>query len=149
MGARPQPLFTFTVKHVAPRKLFGTKTVWRGRSKVPVSDPERTIVDMLDDPALGGGIQHVADCLKEYLRRKDRNDERLLSYIRQLGNGAVFKRLGFLAENNTSARQLVEACRQRLTKGNVKIDPSLECPHIITRWRIRVPEYWKRRPDDD
>lgn len=140
---------TFTVKHVAERKLFGTKAIWRRSSKVLISDLERTIVDMLDDPALGGGIQHVADCLSEYLRRQDRNDERLLAYIEKLGNGAVFKRLGFLAENDASAVNLVDACKRHLTKGNVKLDPSLACPHIITRWRIKVPEYWKRRAEHD
>lgn len=135
----------FTVKHVAPEKIFGTKTVWRGHSKVLVSDLERTIVDMLDGPALGGGIQHVADCLAEYLRRTDRNDTRLLAYIEQFGNGAVFKRLGFLAETDASAVWLVDACRTRLTKGLVKIDPALDCPRIITRWRIRLPEHWSQR----
>ena len=84
----------FTVKHVAPERIFGTKTLWRGRSKVLVSDLERTIVDLLDDPALGGGIQHVADCLAEFLKRKDRNDARLVEYADRLGNGAAFKRLG-------------------------------------------------------
>ncbi|MDR2000489.1 MAG: type IV toxin-antitoxin system AbiEi family antitoxin domain-containing protein [Zoogloeaceae bacterium] len=136
---------TFTVKRIAPEKIFGTKTVWRGRSKVLVSDLERTIVDLLDDPALGGGIQHVADCLAEYLKRKDRNDTRLLAYIEQLGNGAVFKRLGFLAETDDKAVRLVQECRKRLTKGNVKIDPALECPRIVSRWRICIPEHWAQR----
>lgn len=136
---------TFTLKHTAPEKLFGTKTVWRGRSKVMVSDLERTIVDMLDDPAIGGGIQHVADCLADYLRRKDRNDAQLLAYIERLGNGAVFKRLGFLAEDDESAAWLVEQCRARLTKGNVKIDPTLDCPRLVTRWRLWIPDFWARR----
>ena len=135
----------FTVKHVAAERLFGTKAVWRGQSKVLVSDLQRTIVDMLDDPSIGGGIQHVADCLAEYLRRGDRNDAQLLAYIEQLGNGAVFKRLGFLAEDNASAEWLAEQCRSRLTKGNVKIDPSLDCPRMVTRWRLRIPDYWVQR----
>ena len=135
----------FTVKHIDEEKLFGVKTIWRGHSKVLVSDLERTIIDMLDDPPIGGGIQQVADCLGEYLRRPDRNDERLLAYAARLGNGAVFKRLGFLAEQDATAARLVEACRTRLTKGNVKLDPSLECPKLVTRWRLRIPEYWKAR----
>lgn len=134
----------FTIKHVAPERIFGTKTVWRGRSKVLVSDLERTIVDMLDDPALGGGIQHVADCLAEYLRRKDRNDPRLIDHAGQLGNGAVLKRLGFLAEADESAAWLVGQCRTRLTKGYVKLDPALDCPRIVSRWGIRIPDHWVR-----
>jgi predicted transcriptional regulator of viral defense system len=137
---------TFTVKHIDENKLFGTKSVWRGHSKVLVSDPERTIVDMLDDPAIGGGIQQVADCLGEYLRRPDRNDGQLLAYIDRLGNGALFKRLGFLVEQDATAARLVEACRARLTKGKVKLDPSLESPLLVTRWRLWIPSYWKARP---
>ena len=83
------------MKHLKPEKIFGTKPVWRRNTKVPVSDVHRTIIDMLDDPALGGGIQHVSDCLQAYFRRADRDDEKLIAYAEQLGNGAVFKRLGF------------------------------------------------------
>jgi predicted transcriptional regulator of viral defense system len=67
--------FEFTVKHLKPEKIFGTKPVWRHKTKVPVSDVHRTVIDVLDDPALGGGIQHVSDCLNVYLKRPDRNDQ--------------------------------------------------------------------------
>ena len=56
---------------------------------------------MLDNPDLGAGIQHVADCLTTYFDRKDRDDDKLIAYADRLGNGAVFKRLGFLAEGRT------------------------------------------------
>jgi predicted transcriptional regulator of viral defense system len=123
--------------------MFGTKTVWRGRTKVMVSDPERTIVDMLDDPVVGGGIQHVADCLAEYFKRKDREDNLLLEYIERLGNGAVFKRLGFLAERQGGEDQLVQACAGHLTKGTVKLNPALDCTKLVTRWRLWIPPRWK------
>ena len=134
---------TFTVRHVHERKMFGTKTVWRGRTKVMVSDPERTIVDMLDDPVVGGGIQHVADCLAEYFKRKDREDNLLLEYIERLGNGAVFKRLGFLAERQGGEDKLVQACAGHLTKGTVKLNPALDCTKLVTRWRLWIPPRWK------
>lgn len=136
---------TFTLKHVQDRKIFGCKTLWRGRTKVMVSDLQRTIVDILDDPAIGGGIQHVADCLGEYFKRKDRNNRLLVEYGERLGNGAVFKRLGFLAEQR-SEDALAQLCLQRLTKGTVKLDPSLECPRLVTRWRIWIPNRWKVGP---
>lgn len=132
----------FTLHHIAERKLFGTRTVWRGRSKVPVSDVHRTIVDMLNNPELGGGIQHVADCLGTYLGRSDRSDAQLIDYAEALGNGAVFKRLGFLAEPR--AKALAAECRTRLTQGNAHLDPALECTRLVTRWRLWVPEPWQR-----
>ena len=63
---------------------------------------------MLDDPALGGGIQHINDCFNAYLNRKDRDLEKLISYGDKLANGAVFKRLGFLVKINPNGTELIE-----------------------------------------
>ena len=134
----------FSLKHISKDKIFGTKTVWCGRSKILVSDIHRTIIDVLDDPALGGGIQHVADCLSVYLARSNRDDDTLLSYAERLGNGAVFKRLGFLAERDLEGAALVEPCRDRLTAGHAKLDPLLKSPRLITRWRLGVPQSWSQ-----
>jgi predicted transcriptional regulator of viral defense system len=136
--------FEFTLKHLNPKKIFGTKSVWRHHTKVLVSDVHRTIVDMLADPSLGGGIQHVADCLNTYFKRTDRDDQKLVAYGDQLGNRAVFKRLGFLAEKRKDAAALVELCRTRLTAGNAKLDPALDCRRLISRWRLLVPLSWAR-----
>lgn len=132
----------FSVRHIAEAKFFGTQSVWRGRTRIAVSDIHRTIVDMLDDPAAGGGIQHVADCLAQYLRRNDSDPEKLIGYAERLGNGAVFKRLGFLSERLPQGTALAEACSARLTKGHALLDPALESPRLVTRWRLRVPESW-------
>jgi predicted transcriptional regulator of viral defense system len=135
----------FTLKHTSEELMFGTKTLWRGRTKVPVSDVHRTIIDMLDDPASGGGIQHVADCFGQYVRRKDFDPRALIQYADRLGNGAVFKRLGFLAEGHPRADALIDPARLRLTKGHAKLDPALDCTTLITRWHLRVPKSWTGR----
>lgn len=132
----------FSLKHVKKDHFFGTKTVWRSQSRVLVSDVHRTIIDMLDDPASGGGIQNVADCFGQYLRRKDSDPHALIDYGDRLGNGAVFKRLGFLAERHPQGDALTDAAKLRLTKGYAKLDPALECPRLITRWRLQVPANW-------
>lgn len=132
----------FTLKHVQESRIFGTKNVWRGRTQIAVSDVHRTIIDMLDDPDVGAGIQHVADCVVTYFERKDRADHKLIGYAERLGNGAVFKRLGFLAQRLPNTHTLVEACRGRLTQGNAKLDGSLPCCRLISRWRLLVPENW-------
>jgi len=132
----------FMLKHIREDLIFGTKPVWRGQTKVAVSDIHRTIIDMLDDPALGGGIQHAADCFERYLQRPDLDTEKLIGYAERLGNGAVFKRLGFLAERHPLGEPLVHASRDRLTKGHAKLDPALQCGRLVTRWRLRVPESW-------
>ncbi|MBA1143874.1 type IV toxin-antitoxin system AbiEi family antitoxin domain-containing protein [Mesorhizobium neociceri] len=132
----------FSVRHIAEAKVFGTQAVWRGRTRIAVSDIHRTMIDMLDDPAVGGGIQHVADCLGQYLHRNDRDPEKLISYAERLGNGAVFKRLGFLSERLPQGKELAEMSSTRLTKGHALLDPALECSRLVTRWRLRVPESW-------
>lgn len=133
----------FTIRRMAAAKLFGTQAIWRGRIKVQVSDVHRTLVDILDDPAMGGGIRHVADCLRVYLSRSEANLETLIAYAERLGNGAVFKRLGFLAEHTGSPKELVTACATRLTQGNAKLDPALPSPRLLRRWRLWVPDRWK------
>jgi predicted transcriptional regulator of viral defense system len=132
----------FSLKHVKHEHIFGTKTVWRGQTRVQVSDVHRTIIDMLDDPAAGGGIQHVADCFDQYMQRKDSEPRVLIEYADRLGNGAVFKRLGFLAERHPQAEAIIDAAKLRLSKGYAKLDPALDCARLITRWRVRVPETW-------
>jgi predicted transcriptional regulator of viral defense system len=136
----------FTLQHVPAEKIFGTKTVWRQRSRVLVSDVHRTIIDMLNEPALGGGIQQVADCLAAYLARADRNDALLMQYADRLGNGAVFKRLGFLAERTGNAPQLAQACASRLTAGIAKLDGALGGQQLVARWRLRIPVSWMAHP---
>lgn len=132
----------FSLKHVEPDHIFGTKTVWRRNTKIAISDQHRTIIDMLADPPIGGGIQHVAECFERYMRKEESDLHKLIEYAERLGNGAIFKRLGFLAERNSLDRSLLEQCKTHLTKGHTKLDPSLDCPRLITRWRLRVPESW-------
>jgi predicted transcriptional regulator of viral defense system len=132
----------FTVRHIGDDLYFGTKVVWRSQTRVMVSDIHRTIVDLLDDPVAGGGIQQVADCLTRYLDRADADPQVLIAYADRLGNGAVFKRLGFLAERHPNGAGYRDAARQRLTAGHAKLDPSLACARLITRWRLRVPDSW-------
>jgi predicted transcriptional regulator of viral defense system len=120
--------------------LFGTTEVWRGHSRVTVSDPSRTLVDVLDDPRLGGGIRTVADILREYVSSKHRNDDLVIEYGDRLANHAVFKRLGYLLEElGVDADVLVAACRSRRSAGLVALDPSVKARgRILRRWGLRI-----------
>ena len=69
---------------------------------------------------------------------------KLVAYAGRLGNGAVFKRLGFLAERNPRGGPLIEPCRNRLTKGNAKLDPALTCPRLMTKWKLWIPATWAK-----
>jgi predicted transcriptional regulator of viral defense system len=140
----------FMVRTISEKAIFGFKPVWRGEVKISVSDPTRTILDMLVDPVLGGGIRSVKDMLINYLRSENNNPDLLIEYADRLGNGAVFKRLGFLFEIIASGEtEIVKQCRKRLTAGNAKLDPKLNNSRLITRWRLWVPENWKKMRQDD
>ena len=132
----------FTLKHIHEELIFGASSTWRSQTRVAVSDVHRTIVDMLDDPAVGGGIQHVADCFDQYMKRSDCDQEKLVAYALRHGNGAIFKRLGFLAERHSQGGTLVKEATARLTKGHAKLDPTLECSRLVTRWRLKAPSSW-------
>jgi len=131
----------FLVRTVSDKAMFGLKPVWRGQVKVNVSDPARTILDMLIDPQLGGGIRTVMDIFKNYIAAKDKNLDLLIAYADRIGNGAVFKRLGFILEMvSPEAQKTLEQCRARLTKGNSKLDPTIPSKRLITRWRLWAPD---------
>lgn len=136
----------FLLHSVNSKRLFGLKTLWRGSTKVAISDPARTLVDMFAAPEVGGGIDHVAECLGAYLRGKMADRAQLIRHAEEFGNGAVFKRLGFLADTVLDDDQLADECRVRLTHGYAKLDPSLRSTRLITAWRLWVPETWKARP---
>jgi predicted transcriptional regulator of viral defense system len=136
------------VRHVQNTQMFGTMLLWRQRIRVQVSDVHRTVIDMLDIPSDGGGIRHVDDCLRTYLSRSDASPELLISYGDRLGNGAVFKRLGFLLEAFDGPTEIIEACAARLTKGYANLDPAVSSPRISRRWRLRLPERWAPAPRD-
>ena len=138
----------FQLRTVNPRHLFGLKTIWRGRAKVKVSDPARTVVDMLDDPALGGGLRGTVDVFRAFLESKELRDiGRLCEYADRLNNGAVMKRLGFLLETFAADEgEAIARCRQRLSKGNVRLDPALPSRRLVTSWRLWVPESWRKQP---
>jgi len=129
--------FHLTVR--APGALFGTVAVWRGQVRAAVSDPSRTIVDILDDPRLGGGVRTVTDVLREYMSSEHRDDGLLIAYGDRLGHRAVFKRLGYLAEQlGVEADELLAACRERRSAGVIALDPAINARgRIVRRWGLR------------
>lgn len=130
----------FRLKHVPEKRQFGTRVVWRERVRTTVSDPSRTLLDTLDDPAIGGGIRHGAAVLLGYWASEHCNEELLLSYARHLGNRTVFKRLGFLLEHlEIEAPESIEACLSSLSAGLSSLDPTVKRKgRIVKRWKLWV-----------
>lgn len=137
----------FIVRTVKQAAMFGLKPVWRGKQKVQVSDPAKTMIDLLDTPSLGGGIRTVVDILKAYLASEYRDPKLLIRYASQFGNRAVFKRLGFLAATFApDEKEVIAECRKRLSAGNATLDPKLPADRLASAWRLWVPRGFSEAP---
>ena len=139
----------FLIRTVPERTLFGTRRVWRQSVPVNVSDPHRTVIDILDVPASAGGTLHAAEVLQAYFESEYADQAKLLEYGDRLGRGSVFKRLGYLSERIYLAdADFLEACRTRITKGVSRLDPGEPAKGpIVARWNIRV-NTWRLAPDE-
>lgn len=122
----------FVLKTVAKSRFFGTRTIWRGSLKISLSDPTKTIIDMV----------------MSYLESTHYSESTMIDYALRMKNGAIFKRLGFILETHKpDAATLLEACKKYITTGTSKLDLSLNCERLITRWRLWVPEsYGGKKP---
>jgi predicted transcriptional regulator of viral defense system len=130
----------FELHTVAAAHFIGLKVVWRGGTKVQVSDPARTLIDMLADPGLAGGIRHLGEMLAVLLRDQPEETAKLGTYASTLAIGSVFKRLGFLLQRDHPGQSaLIELCRQNLSAGYAKLDPALPADRLATAWRVWVP----------
>jgi predicted transcriptional regulator of viral defense system len=129
---------TYLLRHVPDAERWGTAAVWMNELRVEMADPARTVIDVLDDPGLGGGIRHVADMLDAYLDEHDA--DRLVDYGDRLGNRTVFKRLGYLATRaGPDTAALIDACRARISRGVSLLDPTAPPRgHRVMEWNIRV-----------
>lgn len=127
--------------HTVPTTHFiGLKTVWRGGTRVQLSDPARTLIDMMADPALGGGIRHVAEMLTTLLHDHPKESAKLADHATKLRIGAVYKRLGFLLQrDHPDQASLIAECQAKLTTGYAKLDPALPTDRLVTAWRVWVP----------
>lgn len=129
----------YLVIHTDPAYLtWGLVSEWSDGERLRYADPARTVVDILDAPRLGGGVRHSAEVLAAYL--EDHDPALLVDAAHNFGNGAVFKRLGYLAEQLDLDRGgLVATCRSRVTAGISALDPA--GPHggpRSARWGLRI-----------
>jgi predicted transcriptional regulator of viral defense system len=113
------------LRHRDRTKFFGLDLAWRDGTRVHVSDRERTLIDVLDEPALGGGVPQVAEALLEYFAEGRIDGERLIAYGDRLANRTAFKRLGYLLETlGIGDDTLIAACMARRSAGLSSLDPA-------------------------
>jgi predicted transcriptional regulator of viral defense system len=131
----------FFIKYIPEELLFGTKIIWRGNTKIHISDPYKTLLDCIDNLQLGAGLQHIMDCLlvfKQVFNKRSDLDT-LLNYAIQIDNGALFKKLGYLAETLEFEHSFIDECHKRLTSGYATLDKHAQHNRLVTRWKLWVP----------
>lgn len=130
----------YRLKSIDQKNIFGIKKLWSSNSQIQIADIHRTIIDILDDPEIGGGGRHALDIVKAYFLHKDANLEMLFQYAEKLSHGAVFKRLGFIAEKfEKFSSSLLEKIHANIKSGIINFDsggPSTG--PIIRKWGIRI-----------
>lgn len=138
----------FKIKTIKNDKMFGTKTIWYGSKKVKVSDPTKTIVDILDDPKLVGGMTVVYDIFNEYIETEYCDYEMLINYVDRMNNKTIFKRLGFMIDVKfNEIPKEFEDIKEKISSGYSNFDPLVKCKFIIEKWKLKVPISWKKEYD--
>lgn len=130
----------FVLKLVRTKKIGHTKSIWIENVKVQVSDPAQIIVDVLNDPAVGGGIRHISDIVRNYFDSEYRNDIELLNYIKENKNRTVYKRLGYILEIlNIELPNIIKECHENISSGYSVLDPTIKTKGSFNRrWNLRV-----------
>lgn len=128
----------YLVSHVSESQIWATVVAWRHDRRLRMADPTRTVVDILDRPALAGGIRHASEIVAAYLEEHEGRD--FVVYGDRLGNAAVFKRLGYLLDVLGMQRpELIAECRKRVSAGISLLAPEGPSVGPIARvWGIRA-----------
>ena len=125
----------YFVHHVPPASLeWGLAAEWRHERRVHLSNPERTVADLLTRPELGGGIRHTMEILDTAMLDTSVTD--IVDAVKRLQNGAALKRLGYLLEELGYSTGAID---QPISSGVVLLDPALPAGGPRSpKWGLRV-----------
>jgi predicted transcriptional regulator of viral defense system len=121
------------------KKFFGFSSVPVGSDRVNISDKEKTLADALDHPEYCGGISEVAKCI--WNAKDDASFEKIVRYAKRMGNSAIIKRLGFLAEALEIGlkEDTVQDMRKHIAPGMSPLDPTVRHKgSYSSRWNLLV-----------
>ena len=134
--------FPFRLRRVALERMFGTPAgvarPHQGAGNVG-SDPH-TWLTCWTNPPWAEEYATWRRSLASTFAASIVNDELLVDYMMKVGNGAVYKRLGYLLEElDIAAPGLLRECREGITAGISMLDPDLPRSGPATRrWNLRV-----------
>lgn len=135
----------------APATFFGYRveefTALNGAVTVgaPVAEPEKAILDTLDDEQLGGGTGEIVKAVRRGLDDATLDMGRLIDYGRRYPVAAVVARLGYILDRCgvAQARELRPHIRRRGAPPYLSTKASHGAAPLDPRWYLRI-----NLPDD-
>ena len=114
---------TYEFTTVKPGHYFGIEQVWINEQlRVPVTDRERTMLEMFVSPRVFGGIGEGIGALREHL--DSLSVERLVQYALRHGTVSVAKRLGWTLEDAGVTASALTPLLELPSTGYHLLDPS-------------------------
>lgn len=138
---RPQSIhgYDYRFVQIPVTQFFGITQFWVTKEQpVPISDPERTIVDGLRHPAYVGGVTEIAKAL--WMRRDKLDIGHLVDYAIRFDIGAVIRRLGYLLElYGLGSDAITEPLHHHLSATYQRLDPLFPAEGPFqARWRLQL-----------
>ncbi len=122
---------------VIPSRFFGIEEVWVDqRTRVPMTDRERTLLDAFSSPARIGGMSEALAILEGHVDALDL--PKLVGYAVRLGVAATVKRLGWALESFGTKEDVLAPLLAYPVKMTQPLDPrrARKGP-VIPRWRLQ------------
>lgn len=122
---------------VAPARFIGIEQVWvDAESKVPITDRERTVLEMFLSPRAFGGLAEGISVVDEHRRTLDL--EKLVRYALEIKVVVAAKRLGWALEAAGAPRAILKRLRAVPVKRVQSLDPARPAVGPVIRdWMLQ------------
>lgn len=128
---------TYRPVSISEQKFFGYQPTAVGSNQVNISNIEKTLVDCADHPEFFGGIGELATAMQNATETRCSWD-RVVAYLRRVGNGAATKRIVYLADQLDIGLPEYQDLVENFTTGYPLLDPTREARGT------RDSKYWLR-----
>lgn len=136
------------IKTVSIGKMFGLKNIWIENQSIKVSDPTKTIIDIVDDPKIVGGITLFLDIFNQYVESEYFDLDLVMEYASKMNNRTIYKRLGFLFDTVIKVNEKYKnICYQNISKGYSVFDNATPSLFFVNKWKLKTSKYWKEKYD--
>jgi predicted transcriptional regulator of viral defense system len=117
---------------------WGFQKIWvNSWYQINITDPERTVLDLIVRPDIFGGITASSEILEGAISQIKL--DRLVNYALQYDVGAVIKRLGWLLERMEVNASLLIPLKNYLVTGMILLDPNQpKSEDVDSSWNINV-----------